>query len=821
MKKLNYFLLGAASLMLASCSQDDLSNAISQSEGNFNVTVSLPKTLKSRAVTEFGQGYEALQLNIAVYDGGTLVETNVADFPADDLSTTCYFNLAKGKSYEIVFFAQSKTSAEEGVYSFDAEAQTMTVDYGKMTSGSNLADYYDCFYNVLPTGTISSAVNASIELFRPVGQVNWGTNDLTDAEGNPTAMAHDKAYGVNGQYIMTNLSVAKPYTVLNLLSGEVSGNDKDVKIEAMAAPYTFTFPLNDTELAKEYKYVAMTYILAPKANSTTYDLNLDIDNSGEPNVGQTSTGEVNTFVNVSSVPVQANFQTNIYGNLLSENVSILVTKNPEWETPDYDIMLGMEQPEVSEDGEYLITSLAELNWVADQVNSGANNFAQKTVSLQNDIVMAGAWTPIGSVGGQMFQGTFNGNGHTISNMNATGTAGAGLFGNVRGNIQDVNLENATVSAIHYGGVVVGYIYGSVTGCNVKNSSVTVTPENTSGSTWDNGNQAAIIAGYVGEGSYNITGNSVADCTVQAYRDLGGIAGTANKGVNVDNNTVSGLTLYINNSHNYKGYEVVGDNDYSAWNPGAIVGRNINANIGTNTDSDVEIIFGYVSSNLGDLAAGAASGETVYLDSNITGAASQSYGYGSNKAGLDLKGGTIEGNGNTLTITGATTTWDCAIYTTGGTINDLTVEGAFRAIFCNYMTTDLVLNNVNIYTTGYGINVNEAALVPGLTITANNCTIRGWNSWAGGLQEMIFNSSKFNTDSNYKYIRPYFESTFNNCVFQSGWEWSLSFIGDDMITMNNCTMEDGTVITADNFETYFSISDIPTGKAITDVINFVN
>lgn len=62
-----------------------------------------------------------------------------------------------------------------------------------------------------------------------------------------------------------------------------------------------------------------------------------------------------------------------------------------------------------------ISTLEELKAFRDEVNAG-NTFKGETIELANDIDLGGEeWTPIGTQSHQ-FQGIFNGNGHTISNL---------------------------------------------------------------------------------------------------------------------------------------------------------------------------------------------------------------------------------------------------------------------------------------------------------------------------------------------------------------------------------------------------------------------
>ena len=348
MKKLSFMFLGAAGLLLASCSNEEKVNAPVENDGNFTVNVKLPSNLSSRAGTVFGLGYQARHLSYAVYDGSssTLLAEGEANFDENDLTCTVNFNLAKGKSYDIAFFAQSYASLNSantgdpsnGVYDFDAANHVINVNYNNMNSTDNLADAYDCFYGLLTTNIIGTEnVETSVELYRPVAQINWGTNDLDN-----NYASHDEAFGVNGKNIVTYLDITNAYNKFDVLLGEVTGTQGAVTISGLASPYESTFPYEGNTADGEataptletYVYVAMQYVLAPGWNtvaenaSTIYDLNLSVTNEGLANNDGTQTDLV-----VVNVPVQANYQTNIFGALLTDNVEVTVNKIPTWFTP--------------------------------------------------------------------------------------------------------------------------------------------------------------------------------------------------------------------------------------------------------------------------------------------------------------------------------------------------------------------------------------------------------------------------------------------------------------------------------------------------------
>ncbi len=142
-----------------------------------------------------------------------------------------------------------------------------------------------------------------------------------------------------------------------------------------------------------------------------------------------------------------------------------------------------ENPDV--DTTYIYTA-SDLVSFAKSVNAG-NNYSGKTVMLADDIDLAGIeWTPIGQTGATTFSGVFDGQEHTISNLNVdisdlTGNNdGAGLFGWIEEHtasvqIKNVNIDKANVKGHQYAGGLVGYIGGAgahvISDCSVTNSTL--------------------------------------------------------------------------------------------------------------------------------------------------------------------------------------------------------------------------------------------------------------------------------------------------------------------------------------------------------------
>lgn len=182
--------------------------------------------------------------------------------------------------------------------------------------------------------------------------------------------------------------------------------------------------------------------------------------------------------------------------------------------------------------EFILSTAADLLGFAKKVNDDGVTFNGKTVKLGADVDLAGIeWIPVSQTNGYYaktyFQGTFDGQNNTISNMtitntNSGGNYAAGFFGfidNASATIKNLVFDKATVKGHHNTAVVVGYLSGSVTNCTVKNSTVIATLANDDA----NGDKVGGIAGYVNpQGSIN--NNTVINTTIKGYRDVGGIVG---------------------------------------------------------------------------------------------------------------------------------------------------------------------------------------------------------------------------------------------------------------------------------------------------------
>ena len=484
-----------------------------------------------------------------------------------------------------------------------------------------------------------------------------------------------------------------------------------------------------------------------------------------------------------------------------------------------EVSIGASKADFSMDN-LVIDSVEDLIAFASLVNGG-EKFQGKTITLAADLDLKNmSWTPIGQIGS--FNGTFDGQGHTISNLtvHGAGKSNIGLFGTTEnGEIKDLTVENANVTGRLNVGVVAGQPYTSkytnitVTGhvevnglayvggvggknayANWDNITVKVDEESyVNAYSIENGNAYRTyvggVIGFMGEGAHTVSNVTSNIDVIGSTCDVGGIVGIAHYGNTFENITCTGNVTVTNAAeaadaeemggiagvwHNQNGYTVTFTNCTFTGELTANVAADLSNNTiagapyGKGNGTLVVDGIAHVTVSNGDqLKAALADNKNVIFVSDITMAATESNAYG--KTGINVKNGqTIDGNGYTLKVTGAGATWDSAISTTGGLIKNLTVAQGFRGIFVNHNSTHsetVVLDNVTIQGPTYTISADQG-MNQGLVAT--NCTINGWTSYAATAGEAKFVDCSFGKGAGYAFCRPYSNTEFVNCTFSEGY-----------------------------------------------------
>ncbi len=181
----------------------------------------------------------------------------------------------------------------------------------------------------------------------------------------------------------------------------------------------------------------------------------------------------------------------------------------------------------TEDDPYQIATGAQIAYLATLINGSSNStYCSCYYILTADIDLNNiSWTPIGYVSLYCFKGTFDGDGHIISNLYMSSTSlYGGLFGMVRvATIKNVTLSNCNITGYMYSGGIVGYVQGMSTviqNCTVSGSVSCVQTSSTN---------PCIAGGIVGNGNYTSLIGCVnnAAVTVSSIGKLyaGGLAGS--------------------------------------------------------------------------------------------------------------------------------------------------------------------------------------------------------------------------------------------------------------------------------------------------------
>ena len=123
---------------------------------------------------------------------------------------------------------------------------------------------------------------------------------------------------------------------------------------------------------------------------------------------------------------------------------------------------------LSKDGDaYLICSAEDLCNLSEYVNAG-NDCDEKIFKLANDIDLRGVenFTPIGTEK-NLFAGTFDGDGKTISNLKIVGEVFVGLVGSNGGTIENCTVNVNITGKKWVGGLVGNNDNGTIENCTAS------------------------------------------------------------------------------------------------------------------------------------------------------------------------------------------------------------------------------------------------------------------------------------------------------------------------------------------------------------------
>lgn len=497
MKKLLFSALALCTALLAtSCAKDAVAD-VTVADAAVTFGVEAPE-LGSRA---FGDGHTAGSLVVLVYDkngyrADLTVETTMN---ADLTKEVTVGKLIKGEKYSFLFWAQS---ADARCFTLDRPNGKVAINYATAMNNENV----DAFFGrVLNMEAKAGGATRNVTLKRPFAQINLGANDM-DAFA---AGAFDAA--------TSTLVIKNIYNTLDLNDGSVAGIGA-VTIPAAAIP-TGAF----TVAGESYSYLAMNYVLV-EGDKTLVDVAYTI--AGIDGI------TADKVVELSSVPVQRNYRTNLYGALFTTsaefNVEILPGFTDEFNNGTATFtMEGVEKIGVNE---YNILNATGLTNASAQLFSAGGTFnitpdGTRAEGDANVIDMTGKeYTSINitHAAGSL---TLNGNGNTIKGLNACLFAGTGSAKEVV--IKDLTLDGTTMDVPDTDNNAIAAFIGyagtsesiTIDNCHIVNANI-------KGGHWNGG-----FIGYAA--GYNEAGNgpvfevvNITNCSVKNSTFEGGDASVA-------------------------------------------------------------------------------------------------------------------------------------------------------------------------------------------------------------------------------------------------------------------------------------------------------
>ncbi|MBQ0024610.1 MAG: FimB/Mfa2 family fimbrial subunit [Bacteroidales bacterium] len=297
--------VSAVVLLFAGCSKElEKSSDNRKDLVEIDVTASLPNAaLISRAVWDNdGKAAGVNHWIMEIYDNGGILYNRQEKDNQSGLTNTFKATLVKNQTYRFVFWADTK-----GSYS---TASLKSIKATDKISGKDSRDAFFCMkeYRSTASGSVSA------ELYRPFGQLNIVTLDagkVYEEIGNAAEYAKFEPKDIKLK--------AKLYSEFNALTGALSGKSDVTLTEGNCygkGNYSYASASDSTTIFMDYVFVGTEQEL--------YDVDFEFKSNGEK-----------IAYSFASIPMQRNFRTNVFGNLMSGDAEWNVVIKPEWNEPDF------------------------------------------------------------------------------------------------------------------------------------------------------------------------------------------------------------------------------------------------------------------------------------------------------------------------------------------------------------------------------------------------------------------------------------------------------------------------------------------------------
>lgn len=501
MKKYHLYLWFIALVgLITSCSQDEAAGPQNEASNRVRIGASIDQALQTRAGSVTIPEKYKLRYILEVWNTET---TPACVYRYEKIATNAEavefdFILSEAKDYKALLWAdfvpdyvQSFSVTSPNTYTHYADNYyTTDSDNGLTSVGLKAGNYVinddsrDAFFACLPFEKGTGAFAKSVELTRPFGQINV-------IEKNTTLRDY---VGV----------LRLVYTVPDKFNVETGATTGTINLHLTAGILPTATDVRKANLFYDF-------IFAPTTGQTTLG---EIKLTFESKDAHVSLPDYKIPANM---PVVRNKRTNISGSILKANsndVKLTVTVSDGWTQPDEEqnidkvsVWDGIYPTSVEQAKEWLgtettggtdenainhvftITAARQLAamhylWVNKTKLEGAKipdpigeagmvdaTYVDASYNLATDINLnEKTWTPMG--GQAVYNGIFNGQGHTVYGMKCNGDPyRAGFIATCLGTIKNLNVKgniDVNGSGVNHGGVV-GYLGGTIAFCSFQGS----------------------------------------------------------------------------------------------------------------------------------------------------------------------------------------------------------------------------------------------------------------------------------------------------------------------------------------------------------------
>ena len=528
----NILLFGLVSLFLWSCTKE---NAVDPNNGSNKEMRVVASVLKTRAGMEDVTDIKAFMLDVKS-GGNSKYDYYVAVKP-DGIGWKSYSVAADGTigaAKQMLWADATSPVVATALYLSNNAETVLSAD-----------KYINAEINVVKDQTTEDAVKQCDYLYMPATTI-YPTTD-------------NGAVNVAFRHLMAKLNIMLYMgTEFNVNPGTDVNPVTEIKIKGVATKGIFDALSNSwSDAADNTATEVMPYCAQYSAGSglikratARYEAILipEIIDPGKFGLSITVNGKTYNWTSEQAIWIEGNYSYSIPVTVGKNFVSVGSVQVAEWnagaelndgetDVEDIDVWdgvtvaTGLTVGTGTKDDPYIVTSGAELAYMAQRANTGSGpdfGFSGKYFTLTKDIDLGGhQWTPIGQVigyDGRPFNGSFDGNGHTIYNLKIVSTEsqkGAAFFGDVSGGNREYSVKNLIIKDAYiecdgYGAILVANASGPIFNCHVSGT-VKVPLDNS------NYNLAGGLIAWSSEATVK---DCTADVAIETCGNSGGFVGQA-------------------------------------------------------------------------------------------------------------------------------------------------------------------------------------------------------------------------------------------------------------------------------------------------------